>query len=214
MARAARRERAPFLETEADVEAFWRDRPVSINETDLLPEGFDPAVTLRMIARHYDVGTILDFGCGPGRLSGSFEPDSYLGVDINPVAVTEAERRHSGLSFQTIDQGYQPQTRDLFLAYSVFQHLPDAVLAKVAAAHAAPCPTIVIAEILGREWRRSQSDLPAFNRERDEYVALFPEHRLVFDLRIPHRRIMEDPACSHRRNRDVSFLVFRKDGFA
>ncbi len=46
---------------------------------------------------------VLDLGCGTGRLLAALEPSRGVGVDLSPVMIEEARRRHPGLEFEVGD---------------------------------------------------------------------------------------------------------------
>jgi SAM-dependent methyltransferase len=86
---------------------------------------------LEPFLRAVDLGRIrrvLDVGCGPGTNAPHFRAHDYLGVDINPAYIRDAERRF-GTKFRVADvtsmriepgQGY-----DCILVNSLLHHLPD-----------------------------------------------------------------------------------------
>jgi SAM-dependent methyltransferase len=86
---------------------------------------------LAPMLRHTDlsrVRRVLDVGCGPGTNARHFLACDYLGVDINPAYVRDAERRF-GPRFRVADvttmriepgQGY-----DCILLNSLLHHLSD-----------------------------------------------------------------------------------------
>jgi SAM-dependent methyltransferase len=86
---------------------------------------------LAPMLRHTDlsrVRRVLDVGCGPGTNARHFLARDYLGVDINPAYVRDAERRF-GPRFRVADvttmriepgQGY-----DCILLNSLLHHLSD-----------------------------------------------------------------------------------------
>ncbi len=86
---------------------------------------------LRPFFRHTDlskVKRVLDVGCGPGTNAGHFLRHDYLGVDLNPDYIRDAERRY-GPRFQVADVtkmeiggsgGF-----DCILMNSLLHHLPD-----------------------------------------------------------------------------------------
>jgi SAM-dependent methyltransferase len=85
-------------------------------------EPFLRAVDLQRVRR------VLDVGCGPGTNARHFREHDYLGVDINPAYIRDAERRF-GSRFRVADvttmriepgQGY-----DCILVNSLLHHLPD-----------------------------------------------------------------------------------------
>lgn len=86
---------------------------------------------LAPMLRHTEVARIrrvLDVGCGPGTNTHHFLHCDYLGVDINPAYVRDAERRY-GPRFRVADVttlGVEPGGGfDCILANSLLHHLPD-----------------------------------------------------------------------------------------
>jgi len=139
------------------------------------PEGFDP---VEFVEAFQLKGLVLDFGCGDGRLCGAFHPSRYCGVDLNPFAVEKAKTGNPGYNFHEIDSlGDTPETRyDSCLAYTVFLHMDfDDVFEIIRLLHERGVKQILVAEILGREWRRPGNP-PAFNRDLEDYINLFRPH--------------------------------------
>jgi SAM-dependent methyltransferase len=71
---------------------------------------------------------VLDVGCGPGTNAAHFLGQDYLGVDINPGYIRDAERRY-GPRFRVADvttMHLEPgQGWDCILVNSLLHHLPD-----------------------------------------------------------------------------------------
>ena len=57
--------------------------------------------------------TILDLGCGTGRLLAALEPARGVGVDFSPAMIDEARRRHPHLDFRVGDVEAEPTLADL-----------------------------------------------------------------------------------------------------
>jgi len=73
-------------------------------------------------------GLTLDFGCGSGRLAPNIARHSepYLGVDISPTGIQQAQRMHPELHFIWMPQDHIPlpnQTVKTVVASVVFQHI-------------------------------------------------------------------------------------------
>ena len=90
-------------------------------------------------------GTVVEFGCGDGRLAEFFDPQKYYGWDINPAAIDAARQGQPRHTF-----GYQPREADIALAYTVLLHVPDPQLPAVVdlmqrhrVTHAFFVPTVV-----------------------------------------------------------------------
>lgn len=115
---------------------------------------------------------VLEFGCGPGRLSCLFSPLLYVGVDINQRSLDEAKVRNSAHVYQLATDDPLPAS-DIVLCHTVLLHVPDDELDGAIGRMRAP--TVVVNEILGRHWRRDQEP-PVFNRDLADYVAAFKAH--------------------------------------
>lgn len=62
------------------------------------PEGFNVIDFLREITEELDFKSVLDFGCGYGRLSKAFDSDKYLGIDLNYKALKIARDDNAGIN--------------------------------------------------------------------------------------------------------------------
>ena len=116
------------------------------NET---PEGFDVAKTLRALIPH----TVLEIGCGTGRIAQYFPPSEYIGGDINEAALDKARARCPNHAFflSTLDSPLP--CRDTALLYTVALHIPDDLIVAQLQRAAYAAPHIVIAEIMDRKHR-------------------------------------------------------------
>lgn len=170
---------------------FWMREGLShitpANKTN--PEGWDVWTLLGSLAR----GSVVEIGCGYGRLCTAFEPSHYLGTDINPAAIQQARKLHPAYTFEP----YTGQAADTALLYTVLLHIPDADLAGLIAGISAD--RVIVAEVMGRHWRRAGNP-PVFNREPEEYIEAFGGK---------HQRI--DKPYAHYPNTDITFLVIDKD---
>ena len=63
------------------------------------PEGFDVHGLLRNLSEEIGYESVIDFGCGYGRLCESFDSDKYLGVDISPALIEEAKSKFENYRF-------------------------------------------------------------------------------------------------------------------
>ena len=173
------------------------------------PEGWNPAAHLKKTIKPERYERVLDFGCGWGRLCSTFSCDQYLGVDLNPNAIEQARTLHPGYRFAEVDLDSTFDTADLIVAYTVFLHLDDRTLSDLLARLRPACrDCLVIAEILGREWRRPGHP-PVFNRDLSDYANLLSQHNFSYrdEVRRPYKRYAEDPRFQGR-NTDLSVLVF------
>ena len=197
----------------SDPATYWNTNAdllhITANENDPNPEGFDVgALLLEMIGVH---DSVIDFGCGTGRMAALFKADRYLGVDINPAAVEHCRKAYPHHWFGVLPDGCQIQPTDIVIAYTVCLHMSDAQFVAwtemLAKSHAR---RVLIAEITGREWRRG-GDPPVFNRERLEYVALMEDVGFRLDelQSRPYVRYIDDDRFEGR-NTDIDFMLFER----
>lgn len=77
-----------------------------------------------------DLHAAVDFGCGPGRLSGALarRTGKVVGVDASPTMLELARQNHPGAAFRFLpDLRHVPDTSaDLAYSTFVFQHLSEA----------------------------------------------------------------------------------------
>lgn len=150
---------------------FWKEDGVNhiIPSGTTNPEGFDPGALIR--GQIGDM-TITEVGCGVGRLAGSFDAESYVGVDINPTAIAQAQAAHPLHQFRAIESHSYFPFADVVLLYTVALHVSDSDIADVLnRATASAAHHVIIAEIMDRRWRRGGIP-PVFNRYPDEYIAI------------------------------------------
>lgn len=168
---------------------------------------------MREITEELDFKSVLDFGCGYGRLSKAFDSDKYLGIDLNYKALKIARDDNAGYKYEEtfIDTEYYPNS-DLTNVYTVFLHLDDNTLEEVLLKLSKSTNKyIIISEIMGREWRRNGLP-PAFCRDKEEYIKYLNKYgfELYKEYDKPYKRYIEDKNWDDKKNRNVSFLIFRK----
>jgi SAM-dependent methyltransferase len=163
---------------------FWKsDNLTNIGLGTLVQGDWDIKKYLRELKTKLRCNTIVDFGCGYGRLFEVFKdvPMNYFGIDLNPSAINEARKRHPQFRnrFVEVDITSAYAKADMFLAFTVFLHMDDDTLTEVARRIYGSCTKyLVVIEALGREWRPDYDFkdnpmfLPLYNREKEEYVEL------------------------------------------
>ena len=171
-------------------DSFWRSQGIShlTPQNKPNPEGWDVFPLLRRLCR----GRIVEMGCGTGRLCEAFPPDQYVGIDISEAALASARWNHRGYRFELPDG----QAGDTALLYTVLLHIADDDLADFVAA--IPARRVVVAEVMGRAWRR-EGNPPVYNREPAEYEAAFSDRTLV--------EVVERPYL-HYKDTTITFMVF------
>jgi SAM-dependent methyltransferase len=172
------------------------------------PEGWDPIDILLELLKPLPFETVLDFGCGYGRLCKAFQPNSYIGIDLNPDAIKEARRLYSDYFFKETEIDSEYDTVDIILAYTVFLHLDDDTLGSILHRLRKACKkSLIIGEILGKEWRRLGNP-PVFNRDIDDYRSLLADFgfQIINEYRLPYKRYADSPYFKDK-NTDMSFLL-------
>lgn len=157
---------------------FWR---ANAGLRDITPHGERfPEVGLFDALRRACRGSVFEFGCGDGRLSPAFDPDSYAGFDINAHALTAAKKANPAHRYLT-----EWEPADTWLAHTVLLHVPDNEIGGILD-RAKGYPRIVIGEVMGRKWRRP-GDPPVFNREAIDYVEMVGRE-LIESIPVPYPR--------------------------
>jgi SAM-dependent methyltransferase len=178
-----------------DILEFWRNAQLfQINPgvTEQFPEGWDVREELRAIfgERH-----VSDIGCGYGRLCTAFRPDRYAGYDLNPAAIAAARARHPEYRFELMRDESDYRVEEAALLYTVLLHVHDDDIEAAVERLCARASFVVVAEIMSRSWRESgrprpKGAPPVFNRDAEEYVALFAKRGFQMHevLVAPYRR--------------------------
>ena len=169
-------------------EQYWRQN-TGLREITPAGERF-PEVGLFEALSAACLGVVFEFGCGDGRLSPAFDPDHYVGYDINPAALAAARKANPAHRYSE-----QWEPADTFLAHTVMLHVPDGIAEDVLWRAKTQYRRIVIGEVMGRKWRRPGNP-PVFNREADEYAAMLRLDQVVVPVPYP------------RYGCDLSMLVF------
>lgn len=119
---------------EADVESYERSAQ---NDTEAFLAGLAPHLAPRAEGAAY-AGSLLDLGCGIGRMTALLAPHfgEVVGVDVSEVMIREARALHAGvgegLRFEVnsgADLGaFADQSFQVVCSYSVLAHLPPDVV--------------------------------------------------------------------------------------
>ena len=196
-------------------EAFWITQGVDhiIPEVGTpFPEGFDVGAVLhRMLGAE---SSVLEFGCGVGRIAGLFEAERYFGVDINPNAVAAARRRNPQHTIRLWDKGQVLPSCGALLIYTVLLHISDKELKPLLSAKLGGLllgqPVVVLAELMDSRWRRG-GDPPVFNRDPETYIALMAEEGYEFVSFEKHAYVRYDKEpWNVGRDSRITFLKFAK----
>ena len=147
---------------------FWREQN---GIRHITPRGMDcPEGSWLDTAFDSVKGTVIEFGCGPGRLAKYFNAEDYLGVDINENAVLTARHRNPKHRFELTDTSARLGPVDTIICHTVMLHVPDDMLADTLARFDAK--RVLVNEMLGRGWRRDGTP-PVYNRDFNDYADAF-----------------------------------------
>jgi SAM-dependent methyltransferase len=168
------------------------------------PEGWDVRDTLISIIGN---DSIVEVGCGRGRLAGKFEPAQYIGVDINPNAIARAKGDNPNHTFVNHNVGDDIPESTWVMFYTVLLHVDDNDIDDLLSHTTRKCSKVIVAEVMGREWRRADlpNKPPVFNRSRDEYVVLLEKQgfSLTGEMNRQYEHI--------KRGADITFLWFGRE---
>ena len=136
------------------------------------PEGWDVIDFFKNLYSEEEYGSILDIGCGYGRLCNAFNAKNYCGLDISSHAIEKAQKVHPEYKFSLLDYSINLPPSDTKLVYTVLLHQTDEDIDTIVKTLCNTTRRIIVAEICGRDWRRSGNP-PVFNRNKQEYIELF-----------------------------------------
>jgi SAM-dependent methyltransferase len=94
------------------------------------PRFFTRWIGERYVKPYYELGgkKVLEFGCGPGANCIMFDPELYLGVDIDERRIEFARKSWPGYRFEVVGAdlaGIAAGSRDVILVCAVLHHLTD-----------------------------------------------------------------------------------------
>jgi len=162
------------------------------------PEGWD----VRPFLRELIDGDIIEVGCGYGRLVEAFDPEKYLGVDINPSAIAEARTRNPNYKFMDFAVTDQLPESTWLMFYTVLLHVNDDDILPYLQSVTANTQKVMIAEIMDRErWRGVWKY--AFNRSPEDYDNLLAQCGFV-------RSDIQNRPYTHYKDTDITFVSYKR----
>lgn len=168
------------------------------------PEGFSYIETLH----GFDLGYVLEVGCGTGRIAKSFAQDKYLGVDINQGAITLARQNnpnHLFINGRVSDCNIKPES---VLYYTVCLHIPDELISnEMSDAAETGAQKILIAEIMNPKYRmhRNKEALYDISNQR----TLNDYCRIMDSVGFSLSRIVEK-GYQHYDGQNMTFALFER----
>jgi SAM-dependent methyltransferase len=188
--------------------AFWREQGLRhiIPGTGIeYHEGFNPG---DIVADMAPTGSVVELGCGYGRLAGAFAADRYLGLDINPNAVAAARERNPRHEFRLVRDDEPLPPADTIFSYAVLLHICDDDIMPFLARMCSAAGQVIIGEVMDPRWRR-EGDPPVYNRDPEEYVIRMSMFGMVIAeyRKLPYARYSEPPWNVGRDSR-LTFLRF------
>lgn len=112
--------------------AYWRERGLDYLEKFQHERYAEQEQVLFDYLRGLDFETVLEVGCGFGRIGSRLNAASYTGIDLSPTMLKAArDRIPDGNLIETSLEDFKPNTKyDLVLAVEVLMHIPPDGIAK------------------------------------------------------------------------------------
>ncbi len=160
------------------------------------PKEWDVKELLSSIVNELTYSSVIDFGCGDGRLCESFDPNRYLGVDFDKKAIEIARNRFRKYRFENISKDVK--FADIYLAYTTFLQISDCELNDILTN--IRCKWMIVCEVLGKELH-NDNITQIYNRDLNDYIHLMRLHDLIL-----HKHVKRPQG----KNVNISFLIFKK----
>lgn len=136
-----------------------------------------------------DNKTVLDFGCGTGANCLLYDPDNYLGIDINQNRINYAQKLYPNYQFQTLEPDeplpFSANTFDQILLVAVLHHLAteklNHLLPKFQQILKSEGEVVAIEPVLSPKNPLSNYFMQIFDngnhiRKQEKYFSIFKEH--------------------------------------
>lgn len=168
----------------------------------VFPEDWSVIETL-----HNTIGdhSVVEVGCGYGRLVKAFTPEQYTGFDINPHAVEKARKSNSDYNFNTYEPFQELPPSDWVLAYTVLLHVSDADILPMLETITRNCSKVFLAEIMVQVERKQPrpGKPPVFNRAPAIYENLF--NRVGFHL------VTHEKKGWYKNKKQIDIMTFERN---
>jgi SAM-dependent methyltransferase len=184
---------------------FWKEK----GENFLFPkveESIREAKFSRKFFREMVNGeSIIEIGCGNGRIAQGFTSTQYKGYDVNPTVIAEAKKSFPDFSFNLYTPFDTIPSSDWVIAHTVLLHIADEDINKFLDVITLNSRNIIISEIMSREFRGDEDSIPpVFNRNKNEYIKMMLDRNFS---------LMEEKIFYFDRyEADMNYLIFAKKG--
>lgn len=187
--------------SELGIVDFWKKESknnIKPNNGKEFPEGWD----IRDFLKNYDDDSVIEVGCGYGRLCGAFSTESYKGIDLSQQVIEIAKQINPTYNFDVIEweQDYPKST--VKLVYTVLLHMNDVMVEKVVKNLCNTSKTIVLGEIMDRKWRNEKRYPLCYNRNPEEYKNIFEQNNFNLVETVEREYIRYE-------NTNVTFQVYK-----
>lgn len=187
------------------ISEFWicdGRRHLVPNDDEYLVEGVH---TRKLLKNHVGNGSVIEIGCGDGRLCRDFSRDQYLGFDINPGIIVDARGKYRGYKFKISKPLQEYPQSDWVFMHTVLLHVDDDDIEEFLDYATRNTDNVIISEMMNRKFRKgdgSQRVPPVFNRSIRDYKDLFRD--------IGFRATARDAYYFKRYGHDLTYLVFER----
>ena len=157
------------------------------------------------IIKELDYNTILDFGCGYGRLSKAFDSSKYIGIDLNPKALEIAKKNNIGYRYMKISEKEHYPNADIIYINDVFSHLNDYMVEMILMKFITNTNRyVMLSEIIGLEWK---PEYP-FAREKGQYIILLKKYG--YELYKEYKEDIDNYNSYNKIHKNKYVLIFKK----
>lgn len=104
---------------------FWQAQGLDNIKPAHVGDKWESYDTPKLVANLVGEDSIVDVGCGTGRLARAFKPEQYIGIDLNENAISLSRKKHPEYKFKILKKYSDVPRQDVMLLHSVALHVPD-----------------------------------------------------------------------------------------
>lgn len=206
--------RVKMMDVTLNYKQYWTEdnlqNIIPLNQGEF-PEGFNPGTIINEILNDKNINTIVDFGCGYGRLSRSFSPDKYIGIDLNPNAIKMAKENNPEYNYLEIDVNSEYPKCDAIFAHTVFLHNDNTTLKSILKRlENTGAKYIIISDVISKDWHNGFIP-PTFYRDLNDYNSLMENigFKFISETKKVYKRYADLEEFKNL-NTDLSFLLYKR----